>query len=162
MGHCVTLIAVLSFLTLACFPHLSHAAVPKLPVDNLVVFGDSYSGNVFNGQMYMNHVLIPYKDLGNFHRWTNGPVWSENVAVAWNASLYSFAYTGSACDNELYPDVPTTDRMPSIRDQIELYYNLDLGLDANKTVFAIWVGITDIQKAYQQSLGMKSLTRQHA
>ncbi|KAI7886038.1 hypothetical protein K492DRAFT_156545 [Lichtheimia hyalospora FSU 10163] len=135
MGHCVTLIAILSFLTLACFPHSLHAAVPNVPVDNLVVFGDSYS------------------DLGNFHRWTNGPVWSENVAVAWNASLYSFAYTGSACDNELYPDVPATDRMPSIRDQIELYYNLDLGLDANKTVFAIWVGITDIQKAYQQSLG---------
>ncbi|KAI9484698.1 hypothetical protein BDB00DRAFT_878539 [Zychaea mexicana] len=132
-----TLIALLQLLIVSLLPHSLFALDSN--VKNLVVFGDSYS------------------DLGNFHRWTNGPVWSENVAVAWNASLYSFAYTGSACDNELFPNVSAADQMPSIRDQIEMFYNLDLNLDPTETVFAVWVGINDIQKSYQQSLGTDEL-----
>ncbi|KAL1932510.1 hypothetical protein VTP01DRAFT_8188 [Rhizomucor pusillus] len=102
-------------------------------IENLVVFGDSFS------------------DVGNFQRWTNGPVWSEDVAVGWNTSLYSFAYTGAACDNALFPNISQSDLMPSIRDQMELYYRLDLNLDPENTLFAIWVGVNDIQKTYQQA-----------
>ncbi|KAI7850520.1 hypothetical protein BDC45DRAFT_572766 [Circinella umbellata] len=131
-----TLIVLLHCVLASLFPQTLFALESN--VKNLVVFGDSYS------------------DLGNFHRWTNGPVWSENVAVAWNASLYSFAYTGSACDNDLFPNVSAADQMPSIRDQIEMFYNLDMNVDPSETVFAVYVGINDIQKSYQQSIGTEN------
>lgn len=52
--------------------------------------------------------------------------------------------------------------MPSIRDQMELYYRLDLSLDPEDTVFAIWTGVNDIQKTYQQAPGkvIKKLHKQ--
>ena len=43
--------------------------------------------------------------------------------------------------------------MPSIRDQIEMFYNLVMDLDPSETVFAVYVGINDIQKSYQESIG---------
>ncbi|ORZ01107.1 GDSL-like Lipase/Acylhydrolase-domain-containing protein [Syncephalastrum racemosum] len=104
-------------------------------VKNLVVFGDSYS------------------DVGNFNRWTNGPVWSEDVAVGWNASLHSFAYSGAACDNALFPNISAEEQMPSLRDQLEMFYSLQMDLDPAETVYAIWVGTNDIQKAHDQVHG---------
>lgn len=44
-------------------------------------------------------------------------------------------------------------RTPSIRDQIEHFYHQDLQLDPAETLFAIWVGVNDIQQSYQQKLG---------
>ncbi|KAI8380991.1 GDSL-like Lipase/Acylhydrolase-domain-containing protein [Radiomyces spectabilis] len=105
-------------------------------IKNLVVFGDSYS------------------DVGNSQRWSNGPLWSENVAAGWNASLFSFAYSGAVCDNNLYPEpVDTNEWIPSIKDQIEAYYNLQLNHDPEETAFAIWVGVNDIHRAYEQQQG---------
>ncbi|CAO3628442.1 unnamed protein product [Cunninghamella echinulata] len=102
-------------------------------INNLVVFGDSYS------------------DVGNFQRWTNGPVWSENVAAGWDASLHSFAYSGAVCDNSLYNhNISAYYITPSIADQVEYFYNQHLTIDPSDTVFSFWVGVNDIHQAFKE------------
>lgn len=83
-------------------------------------------------------------DVGNSQRWSNGPLWSEYLAVGWNASLYSFAYSGAVCDSSLYNTIAEENRMPSLKDQMDHYYNLKLDLKPEETVYAFWFGIQDI------------------
>ncbi|ORY92216.1 GDSL-like Lipase/Acylhydrolase-domain-containing protein [Syncephalastrum racemosum] len=119
MGNALWLICLLSPLAF----YVAQAA------KHLVVFGDSYS------------------DVGNLQRLTNGPLWSEDLAVGWNASLYSFAFDGAVCDNALFSDNSTY--VPSIRDQVEAYYNQQLDLDPEETIYAFWIGINDIERSFQ-------------
>ncbi|KAI9305100.1 GDSL-like Lipase/Acylhydrolase-domain-containing protein, partial [Cunninghamella echinulata] len=98
-------------------------------VENLVVFGDSYS------------------DVGNVQQNSNGPLWSENLAVAWNASLYSFAFSGSTCDDSN----KMTSTAPSIVDQIEMYYNQQLNLEPENTVYAFWIGYSDLHNMIKKN-----------
>ncbi|KAI8076785.1 uncharacterized protein BX664DRAFT_47045 [Halteromyces radiatus] len=119
--------------SLVCFLLLPIGIIAANKVKNLVVFGDSYS------------------DVGNFQRWTNGPVWSEHVTAGWNASLHSFAYSGAVCDNALFPNNTSTYyNTPSIQDQVEFYYQQHMNLDPSETVFAFWVGVNDIHHAFKE------------
>ncbi|KAI9487226.1 MAG: GDSL-like Lipase/Acylhydrolase-domain-containing protein [Benjaminiella poitrasii] len=99
-------------------------------IKNIVVFGDSYS------------------DVGNGQRLTNGPLWSEHLAVGWNASLYSFAFSGAVCNNDMYSD---QNDIPSIVDQVEIYYKQHLDLNKDETVFIFWVGVNDIYKIFEEN-----------
>ncbi|KAI7890509.1 GDSL-like Lipase/Acylhydrolase-domain-containing protein [Mucor mucedo] len=110
---------LISFIALQ-LPVISLAATVK----NLVVFGDSNS------------------DVGNSQRWSDGSLWSEYLAAGWNASLYSFAYSGSVCDNAMFKSIE--DKTPSLKDQMEAYYNLNLNLKPEETVYAFWFGVQDI------------------
>lgn len=85
-------------------------------------------------------------DVGNSQRWSDGPLWSEYLAVGWNASLYSFAYSGSVCDTGIYNSIPKENRVPSLRDQLEAYYNLNLNLKPEETVYAFWFGVQDVHE----------------
>ncbi|OAD76695.1 carbohydrate esterase family 16 protein [Phycomyces blakesleeanus NRRL 1555(-)] len=125
---------------------LSVVALLQLPlvlaadtVKNLVVFGDSNA------------------DVGNFQRWTNGPVWSEDLAVGWNATLHSFAYTGATCDRARFSSVMRYDDSPSIKDQVEMYYHQSLNHDPAETVYAILVGASDIHKSFLQRVNSTSI-----
>ncbi|KAI8137463.1 hypothetical protein BJV82DRAFT_338378 [Fennellomyces sp. T-0311] len=40
--------------------------------------------------------------------------------------------------------------MPSIKDQIEMYYNEHLDLEPSETVYAFWIGLNDIEMAFKQ------------
>lgn len=77
---------------------------------------------------------------------SNGPLWSESLAVGWNASLYSFAFDGAVCDNDLFGKDDTA--MPSIKDQVEMHYNEKMDLNPDETVYAFWVGMNDIEQAF--------------
>lgn len=99
-------------------------------IKNIVVFGDSYS------------------DVGNKQKLTNGPLWSEHLAVGWEASLYSFAFSGSVCNNNMYKDQQD---IPSIVDQVEMYYKQNLSLKAEETAVIFWVGVNDIYKIFEES-----------
>lgn len=100
-------------------------------IKNIVVFGDSYS------------------DVGNKQRLTNGPLWSEDLAVGWNASLYSFAFSGAVCNNDMYPEQDKKEEyIPSITDQVEMYYKENLRLKKEETVFIFWVGVNDVYKIF--------------
>ncbi|KAG1234968.1 hypothetical protein G6F68_003323 [Rhizopus microsporus] len=98
-------------------------------IKNIVVFGDSYS------------------DTGNHQKLTNGPLWSQNLATSWDASLYSFAFSGAVCSNRMYS---TKQFIPSIEDQIEMYYNQSLQLNPEETITIFWVGVNDIYHIYEQ------------
>ncbi|RUS33296.1 hypothetical protein BC938DRAFT_472181, partial [Jimgerdemannia flammicorona] len=79
-------------------------------------------------------------DTGNVKRKTNGPIWVEDLAHAWDAQLYGFAFAGATCDNSV---VKLADR-PAVRDQLSIYYKQNLKLDPDETVYAVWIGINDI------------------
>ncbi|KAI9281955.1 GDSL-like Lipase/Acylhydrolase-domain-containing protein [Sporodiniella umbellata] len=115
---------ILSFALLLAFFVYTKAQT----INNVVVFGDSYS------------------DVGNHQRLTNGPQWSENLAVAWDAALHSFAYSGAVCDNTAYANQNFKQYIPSIKDQVEMYYHQNLTLNPEETVFAIWIGVNDVYK----------------
>lgn len=116
---------------------LSAAATTTLAkeetIKNIVVFGDSYS------------------DVGNHQRLTNGPVWSEHLAVGWNASLYSFAFSGAVCNNDMYPS--DNNFIPSITDQVEMFYNQKnlRELDMEETAIIFWVGVNDVFKLFEKN-----------
>lgn len=116
---------------------LSAAAAATLAkeetIKNIVVFGDSYS------------------DVGNHQRLTNGPVWSEHLAVGWNASLYSFAFSGAVCNNDMYPN--DSNFIPSITDQVEMFYNQKnlRELDMEETAIIFWVGVNDVFKMFEKN-----------
>ncbi|ORZ24592.1 GDSL-like Lipase/Acylhydrolase-domain-containing protein [Absidia repens] len=102
-------------------------------ISNIVVFGDSYS------------------DVGNRQQSSNGPVWSQDLAVGWNASLYSFAFNGATCDRSTHQGSRNTSSItpPTIVDQIEIYYQQKLKLAPEDTIYAFWVGYTDIHNMVQ-------------
>lgn len=84
-------------------------------------------------------------DVGIDQRLSNGPLWSEYLAGAWNASLYSFAYSDSVCDNNMYSNTNKT-YVPSFKDQVEAYYQLGLNLNPSETVYGIWFGLHDVSE----------------
>lgn len=115
------------------FLSITAAATATIEViNNIVVFGDSYS------------------DTGNKQRLTNGPLWSEDLAVGWNASLYSFAFSGAVCDNIMYPKNSQKDYIPSITDQVEMYYKENLHLNTEETAIVFWVGLNDIYNIFEK------------
>ena len=91
-------------------------------------------------------LIVPLTDVGNLQRQTNGPLWVEDVAYAWNVSVYNFAFGGATCDSDLYALDPS-DKSPSLRDQIEIYYDQKLDLKPEETIYAIWIGINDVALA---------------
>ncbi|RUS15128.1 hypothetical protein BC937DRAFT_92864 [Endogone sp. FLAS-F59071] len=109
------LLAAFAFLTLLPSPLFA------LTVKSLVVLGDSYS------------------DPGNSQRMTNGPLWAEDLAHAWGAQLYDFAFSGATCQKWTNNYL-----LPSVKDQLAMYYKEKLELHPDETVYAIWIGINDI------------------
>lgn len=92
---------------------------------------------------------IEFVDVGNRWQSSNGPGWSQDLAAGWNASLYSFAFSGATCDQSV-------NGTPSIVDQVEMYYHQHLDLPPEETVYAFWIGHDDIHEAIQANKsGMK-------
>lgn len=112
-------------------------------IKNIVVFGDSYS------------------DVGNKQKLSNGPLWNEHLAVGWEAQLYNFAFSGAVCNNDMYATQKES-YIPSIVDQVEMYYKQNLSLKAEETAVIFWVGVDDIYKIFdefKQENQQKELTK---
>ncbi|KAF9425082.1 hypothetical protein BGZ76_003432 [Entomortierella beljakovae] len=107
-------------------------------IKNLVVFGDSYS-DVNNVYTLSNHTwpLASY-DHGRF---SNGPIWSEQVAHAKNLKLMTFAFGGSTSDSSLvqgYTGPTSSIPVPGFLQQIEtLYIPTIRKKDISKTLFVV-------------------------
>lgn len=130
-------------LLLPLFITLIQAAKEEGNIKNIVVFGDSYS------------------DVGNKQRLSNGPLWNEHLAVGWQASLYSFAFSGAVCDNDMYKQQEES-YIPSIVDQVEMYYHQNISLKPEETAVIFWVGVNDIYKIFEekpQQQQQKELTK---
>jgi hypothetical protein len=80
-------------------------------------------------------------DIGNNGIYTDNANWVQDLAYAWNASLYDFAYGGATCDNKIEQYVDTI----SVNQQVADYISRDEGkyINATESVYAIFVGIND-------------------
>lgn len=80
-------------------------------------------------------------DIGNNGIYTDNANWVQDLAFAWNASLYDFAYGGATCDNNIEQYVSTL----GVSQQVADFISRDEGrsLNASESVYAIFVGIND-------------------
>jgi hypothetical protein len=111
------------------------------PLATLYVYGDSYSGKVYQGRLAMRTNTILFgTDITNSHRKTNGPVWSQRVAKGWGLQLQSYAMVGShSCQ---------VTGAPSIGLQMDRYSNtMNRQPSSTKDVHAFFIGVTDIINA---------------
>ncbi|KZP29959.1 carbohydrate esterase family 16 protein [Athelia psychrophila] len=115
-------------------------------VKNIVVFGDSYSDNG-NGTYRISNGTWPADPAYDGGRFSNGPVWVEDIAGALNVELHDFAIGGSSSDNNLTQGLTgpnATIAVPSALDQLSTYLG---GVKANAslsdTLFIVYTGIND-------------------
>ncbi|KAI8852470.1 GDSL-like Lipase/Acylhydrolase-domain-containing protein [Chytridium lagenaria] len=110
---------------------------------DVVVFGDSYSdsGNVYNSTGGLAPQSPPYFE----GRFSDGPVWVENVAIALNATLRNFAYGGAVANITNVPAASQArfSRTPDLPAQIELFAQRGLTLNPDTTLYIVYIGGND-------------------
>jgi len=114
----------------------------QIPFDTIVSFGDSNTdtGNVYN---LTNHTwpLVPPYYQGRF---SNGPVWIENLGVS---NLKNYAHGGATTDNNFIQGYTASDTrpVPGARQQISMYFNFTNQTENNfeRILFVIWIGAND-------------------
>ncbi len=112
------------------------------PLNKIVVFGDSLSdnGNLYE---YMKHKLPispPYFE----GRFTNGPVWIENIATFYypddaEAHLLDYAFGGSGVSEPDDGD-EDEDALFTLRREIDSYLLAHHDRADEQTLFAVWIG----------------------
>jgi phospholipase/lecithinase/hemolysin len=126
------------------FPIFSSAS--DLPVNKIVVFGDSLSDN---GNLYaLYHGLIPKSPPYYKGRFSNGPVWAENMADFFQdkskIETDNYALGGETVINyDLDKHIQSLYLELSVLD----YYAHSLLSDRSKTLFVIWIGGNDYLRA---------------
>ncbi|CAF2370157.1 unnamed protein product [Rotaria sp. Silwood2] len=110
------------------------------PFDTIVTFGDSNTdtGNVYNLTGHLWPLVPPYYQ----GRFTNGPVWIENIDVS---NIANYAYGDATIDNDnlvIGFTGPNKTIVPSIRQQIVNYLTVtDISkTDLSRTLHIIWAG----------------------
>jgi phospholipase/lecithinase/hemolysin len=137
-------ITLILFLCFQFFISVSFA----VEFDKIIVFGDSLSdtGNVFKLTTQANKIipLIPIvpKDPPYFHgRFSNGPVWAENLAGHLNIPMESYAFGGSWAET-IFDSGPFSPFNLGI--QVDLYLvNSILDINKDQHLFVIWSGAND-------------------
>jgi phospholipase/lecithinase/hemolysin len=116
------------------------------PFSSLVVFGDSFSDNGNGSYKLTNHtwpLAIYYEG-----RFSNGPVWADNVASNLSIPLYDHAYGGATTSNALVQgftgaksDIP----VPGIAEQVDQFLSTnDSAIRVDTSLFALFGGFNDI------------------
>lgn len=115
--------------------------------DKIIAFGDSLSdnGNIYNltleaKKVVMNSPIIP-DDPYYSGRFSNGPVWVDNLAKIYNIPLYDYAYGGAWAESfrDSHLLVPFDLRM-----QVNFYlmrFSIDRSRD--KHLYTLWIGAND-------------------
>ncbi|CED82288.1 SGNH hydrolase-type esterase domain [Phaffia rhodozyma] len=115
----------------------------------LVMFGDSLSDNG-NGTGVLSNGTRPNPDLFWRYRWSNGPVWIEDLAERMDVPLFDYASGGATVNNTRTPAYLTnvTGRVPSALEQIDTFISLTNSSSGRNTLddtlFAIWIGSNDL------------------
>ncbi|KAF8927029.1 GDSL lipase/esterase [Dissophora ornata] len=97
-------------------------ACRKAQIENLIVFGDSYSDTGNEYKLSNKTWPLPSYDHGRF---SNGPVWPERVASAKKYKLQNYAFAAATSDSKLvqgYSGPSSTIAVPGFIQQIESYY----------------------------------------
>ena len=140
--------AIASVFVLTAFLCQSAYAVS---IDKIIMFGDSLSdnGNVYSITKTAHDTLplipiIPQEPVYYHGRFSNGPVWIENLASSMNVELKDFAYGGSWVE----PITVSKLSMPiSLSMQVN-FYLVEALTDTNidKHLYVIWAGGNDYIK----------------
>ncbi|KAJ3104496.1 hypothetical protein HDU97_009109 [Phlyctochytrium planicorne] len=123
----------------------------------VVVFGDSYSdsGNTFKQSNGKFPPSPPYA-AGRF---SNGPVWVENVASKFNAPIRNFAYGGAVANSSAFPAGDEVRSIPDFYQQLDSFGKNNTGLDLDQTLFLVFIGGNDYLGALPQVLTQALLTQ---
>ena len=111
-------------------------AAPPLPVERLVMFGDS---SVDNGNLFrMTGGKIPSSPPNWQGRFSNGPNVAEFLAKGLGAKLQNYAVSGATTGTDgFYAST-------GVRSQIDQFINKDAGKLGPKDVVVLWAGSNDI------------------
>lgn len=124
----------------------SSVALPKdaTMIDQIVVFGDSLSdnGNTWNYTYYWHKIdpwnveITPKSPPYYEGRFSNGPVWVEDLAKTMNVKLLDWAYGGSLVER-------ISNLLPDLGWQVTEYYHLNSDNNMGQHLFVIWDGAND-------------------
>ncbi|WP_028388087.1 GDSL family lysophospholipase PlaA [Legionella fairfieldensis] len=111
--------------------------VLAVPLNNIVVFGDSLSdnGNLYE---YMGGKL-PQSPPYYKGRFSNGPVWVELLAASYfpenaEAHVFDYAFGGASVSQEKEEMLFTLDR------ELDIYLNSHQGKADKNSLFVVWIG----------------------
>jgi phospholipase/lecithinase/hemolysin len=120
---------------------LSSMAASAKDFVKLIVFGDSLSDN---GNLYQfsNQTFPPFPYFQG--RFSNGPVWIEDLAARLNACLEDHAFGGAFTDTRNYNSdiVPYVPGAPGMQTTINDYLASHKRLDP-KALYVVWGGAND-------------------
>ncbi|KZV95767.1 carbohydrate esterase family 16 protein [Exidia glandulosa HHB12029] len=107
----------------------------------IVSFGDSYTagGNADGGPLLR---AVQNGDSPKFGgRYTNGPVWAENIANDTGALYMDYAISGAVTDATLWPSKGSNSDFVH---QVQLFLSQNHTLDPSTTLYTVFFGINDI------------------
>ncbi|PHH83239.1 hypothetical protein CDD82_2850 [Ophiocordyceps australis] len=135
-------VATLSVLSLgAALPTRQEAALANASA--LVVFGDSYTDN---GNAYaLTNDTWPADPAYFQGRFSNGPVWSEQLAQQKSLTLHDYAYASATTSNRISKGTTGSNadiRVPSLDEQVERYL-ARLPAPASQSILVLWGGTND-------------------
>lgn len=109
----------------------------SLPLNNIVVFGDSLSdnGNLYE---YMGH-KIPQSPPYFAGRFSNGPIWVERLAESYfstnpNSHLLDYAFGGAGISDE------ESDVLMTLKRELDIYLNAHQGRASESSLYIVWIG----------------------
>lgn len=121
-------------------------ALTATPFSSIVVFGDSFSDNGNGSYKITNHTWpLAFYYEGRF---SNDPVWAENVAANLSIPLYDYAYGGATTSNVLvqgYTGANSDIPVPGVAEQVGEFLstnNSEICLETS--LFAVFGGFNDI------------------
>ncbi|MGO4702842.1 SGNH/GDSL hydrolase family protein [Dyella sp. 2RAB6] len=106
-------------------------------INRMVSFGDSLSDtmNLYNGSLWK----MPNRKSWLLGRFSNGPLWNEQVAAALRIPLYNWSVGGAAGDQHMV--------IPGVREQVaswKQYMRVARDYQPARTLFTLWIGANDI------------------
>ncbi|KIM90034.1 carbohydrate esterase family 16 protein [Piloderma croceum F 1598] len=129
----------------SCEYYRPRRASPKTTLKDIIVFGDSFADN---GNAYRFDNETWPADPHYYHgRFSNGPVWVEDLAGILGVKLHDYAVGGATSDNKLvqgYTGSNSSIAVPSATDQVSQYLG-DAISKENKAgaLFIIAIGAND-------------------
>jgi phospholipase/lecithinase/hemolysin len=136
-------------LMLFLFPTQNFAGSPQSTTrfSSLVAFGDSFTDNG-NGSFKLTNGTWPADPAYYKGRFSDGPVWVEDVASNLSIPLYDYAYGGATTDNNLvegYTGPDSTVLVPGVAQQVsEFLSKNDTRVDIGSTFFIVFGAFNDI------------------
>ncbi|KAL4947982.1 hypothetical protein BDW69DRAFT_203897 [Aspergillus filifer] len=119
-------------------------------VESMFVFGDSWSRTGFDVTGQQPFLSNP---LGNpdypGRTSANGPNWLGYLTTTYNQSVfltYNFGTSGATIDSDIVD--ANADVIGELNDKFIPYYASNGTWDSTTTLFAIWIGVNDINRSY--------------